>query len=258
MATFLFDRIVFGPIKSRRLGSSLGINLLPNESKLCNFNCIYCECGWNSKEAKKSFHPRDEVKQHLKEKLDELKKFHNLPDVITFAGNGEPTMHPEFAGIIDDTIELRNAVSPKTKIAVLSNATLISRPNVFEALKKVDQNILKLDSAFEATVNLINNPQGSYSTQKLVDKLKEFEGRLIIQTMFLKGTYNGLVVDNTTEVEVSAWLELLLQIKPNELMIYTIARDTPAKDLEKVEVDELNAIAARAKQLLGIPVQVSA
>lgn len=258
MATFLFDRIVFGPIKSRRLGSSLGINLLPNESKLCNFNCIYCECGWNSKEAKKNFHPRDEVKQHLKEKLDELKKFHNLPDVITFAGNGEPTMHPEFAGIIDDTIELRNAVSPKTKIAVLSNATLISRPNVFEALKKVDQNILKLDSAFEATVNLINNPQGSYSTQKLVDKLKEFEGRLIIQTMFLKGTYNGLVVDNTTEVEVSAWLELLLQIKPNELMIYTIARDTPAKDLEKVEVDELNAIAARAKQLLGIPVQVSA
>lgn len=258
MATFLFDRIVFGPIKSRRLGSSLGINLLPNESKLCNFNCIYCECGWNSKEAKKSFHPRDEVKQHLKEKLDELKKFHNLPDVITFAGNGEPTMHPEFAGIIDDTIELRNAVSPKTKIAVLSNATLISRPNVFEALKKVDQNILKLDSAFEATVNLINNPQGSYSTQKLVDKLKEFEGKLIIQTMFLKGTYNGLVVDNTTEVEVSAWLELLLQIKPNELMIYTIARDTPAKDLEKVEVDELNAIAARAKQLLGIPVQVSA
>jgi wyosine [tRNA(Phe)-imidazoG37] synthetase (radical SAM superfamily) len=258
MATFLFDRIVFGPIKSRRLGSSLGINLLPNESKLCNFNCIYCECGWNSKEAKKSFHPRDEVKQHLKEKLDELKKFHNLPDVITFAGNGEPTMHPEFAGIIDDTIELRNAVSPKTKIAVLSNATLISRPNVFEALKKVDQNILKLDSAFEATVNLINNPQGSYSTKKLVDKLKEFEGRLIIQTMFLKGTYNGLVVDNTTEVEVSAWLELLLQIKPNELMIYTIARDTPAKDLEKVEVDELNAIAARAKQLLGIPVQVSA
>jgi len=258
MPTFLFDEIVFGPIKSRRLGSSLGINLLPIDSKLCNFNCIYCECGWNESVTRKEFHPRQVVKAHLKAKLEELKKFHNLPDVITFAGNGEPTMHPDFDGIIDDAIEIRNNISPKTKIAVLSNATLIGREKVFNALKKVDQNILKLDSAFEATVKLINNPQGEYSTAKLVEVLKAFSGKLTIQTMFLRGSFNGQPVDNTTPAELEAWMTLLAEIKPAELMVYTISRDTPAPDLHKVSEEELNAIAHTVKHQLAIPVQVSA
>lgn len=258
MATFLFEKIVFGPIKSRRLGSSLGVNLLPVESKLCNFNCIYCECGWNDSSLKKSFHPRNEVRESLKLKLEELRKFHNLPDVITFAGNGEPTMHPEFEEIIDDTIVLRNEYSPKTKIAVLSNATLIGRDKVFNALKKVDQNILKLDSAFESTVLQINKPHGTYSTQKLVDRLKEFKGEVTIQTMFLRGIFEGQTVDNTTPVELEAWLNLLAEIRPKEVMIYTIDRDTPAPDLIKIPVDELQRIAHEVTNRLGIHTQVSA
>lgn len=258
MATFLFDKIIFGPIKSRRLGSSLGVNLLPNDSKLCSFDCIYCECGWNTPSAGKVFHPREEVKARLKEKLEELGKQNSLPDVITFAGNGEPTMHPDFDGIIDDTIELRNTLSPKTRIAVLSNATLIGREKVFNALKKVDQNILKLDSAFEETVRLLNNPQGEYSTAVLVERLKKFEGNLTIQTLFVRGSYNGQAVDNTTPTELEAWMKLLAEIKPKELMVYTIARDTPAPDLVKVPEKELRAIADTVTQTLGIPVQVSA
>lgn len=258
MATFLFENIVFGPIKSRRLGSSLGINLLPTDSKLCNFNCIYCECGWNTPSTRKQFHTRQEVKDALKSKLEELKKFHNLPDVITFAGNGEPTMHPEFDGIIDDTIEIRNSIAPKAKIAVLSNATLIGREKVFEALKKVDQNILKLDSAFEATVQLINKPQGSFSIEKLVENLKHFSGELTIQTMFVRGHFEGQVIDNTTPEEVNAWLDLLAQIKPKEVMVYTIDRDTPAPDLVKVPAEELKVIAQKAAQRIGTHTQVSA
>lgn len=258
MSTFLFDKIIFGPIKSRRLGSSLGINLLPNDSKLCSFNCIYCECGWNSPAAHKSFHPREEVKSNLRAKLEELKAEGSLPDVITFAGNGEPTMHPEFEGIIDDTINLRNEISPKTKIAVLSNATLIGREPVFNALMKVDQNILKLDSAFEDTVHLINNPQGSYSTPSLVERLKAFEGKVTIQTLFVRGSYNGQTVDNTTPEELAAWMTLLTEIKPMSVMVYTIARDTPAPDLVKVPEKELRAIAKMVKETLNIPVQVSA
>jgi wyosine [tRNA(Phe)-imidazoG37] synthetase (radical SAM superfamily) len=258
MATFLFEKIVFGPIKSRRLGSSLGINLLPVDSKLCNFDCIYCECGWNDASAKKAFHPREEVKEALKAKLEELKKFHNLPDVITFAGNGEPTMHPDFEGIIDDTIALRNEHSPKTKIAVLSNATLIGREKVFNALKKVDQNILKLDSAFEETVLLVNKPHGEYSTAKVVERLKEFKGQVTIQTMFLRGTFDGKPVDNTTHQEIEAWLNLLAEIKPKEVMVYTIDRDTPAPDLVKVPAEELHAIAHTVTSRLGIHTQVSA
>lgn len=258
MATILFDKIVFGPIKSRRLGSSLGINLLPVDAKLCNFNCIYCECGWNESGIKKAFHPRQEVRESLKEKLVELKKFHNLPDVITFAGNGEPTMHPEFEGIIDDTIALRDTLSPKTKIAVLSNATLIGRQSVFNALRKVDQNILKLDSAFEDTVQLINKPQGSYSTAEVVKNLQAFEGDLTIQTLFVRGTYEGKPVDNATDQEVEAWLALLEQIRPREVMIYTIDRETPAPDLQKVPFEELDTIAKLVVDRLGIPVQVSA
>lgn len=258
MATFLFEHIVFGPIKSRRLGSSLGINLLPTESKLCNFDCIYCECGWNMSGGKKTFHSRDDVRESLRHRLGELKKFHDLPDVITFAGNGEPTMHPEFDGIIDDTIALRNELSPKTKIAVLSNATLIGHDKVFNALKKVEQNILKLDSAFESTVLLINRPNGTYSTQKVVERLMEFKGSVTIQTMFVRGTFEGQKVDNTVKEEIDAWLNLLAQIKPKEVMIYTIDRDTPAPDLEKVPAEELHAIAKVVNSQLGIHTQVSA
>ncbi|MEN8116614.1 MAG: radical SAM protein [Bacteroidota bacterium] len=258
MATFLFDKIIFGPVKSRRLGISLGINLLPTDVKVCSFDCIYCECGWTPKEYEKkvTLPARSEVREKLEEMLLKMKAKKQLPDVITFAGNGEPTMHLEFAGIINDTIELRDRHAPNARIAVLSNATMLHKKPVFEALLKIRDNIQKLDSAFEETVKLIDRPRGIFKLDKAIEQLIAFNGKVIIQTMFVRGTFSGQTVDNTTEKEIAAWLSLLKKINPLQVMIYTIARDTPVDTLKKVSVEELNAIADRVRRA-GFDVQVS-
>lgn len=258
MATFLFDQIIFGPVKSRRLGISLGINLLPTDSKVCSFDCIYCECGWNPrKRVKKAVLPtRIEVKELLEEKLKEMAAQRELPDVITFAGNGEPTLHPEFEQIIDDTIALRNELASKARIAVLSNATMLHKPSVVRALLKIEDNIQKLDSAFEATIRLIDCPASTFNLQEVVYNLQSFDGKVIIQTMFLKGNFKDQMIDNTTESEVSEWLQLVKKIKPSKVMIYTIDRDTPATGLQKVTIEELQKIAQRVT-MAGFDVSVS-
>jgi wyosine [tRNA(Phe)-imidazoG37] synthetase (radical SAM superfamily) len=260
MATFLFDKIIFGPVKSRRLGVSLGINLLPETKKICNFNCIYCECGWTKSTNQKNFRfpPRQDVYDALDAKLSEMKVANRHPDTITYAGNGEPTLHPEFPGIIDDSIKLREKYFPDTKIAVLSNSTSITNPLIKAALLKVDMNILKLDSAFDLTVKIHNQPRVNVSVRELIENLRDFKGRLIIQTLFLRGIYKGKVIDNTTPAEIEAWLKALELIKPSEVMIYTISRDTPeGGTLNKVPAGELKDIAALVKKL-GIDTQVSA
>lgn len=178
------------------------------------------------------------------------------PDVITFAGNGEPTLHPDFELIIEDTIALRDKHCPAAKVSVLSNATQIHRDDVRRALLRVDNNILKLDSAFDSTVQLVNKPQGAYTVARTVELLKKFEGELIVQTMFLRGEYLSQRVDNTTEEEVSAWLKLIEEIAPKQVMVYSLDRDTPCQTLEKVEKDELRAIAARV-EALGIACSVA-
>ena len=243
--TALFGDVIFGPVRSRRLGTSLGVNLLPVSSKLCNFNCIYCECGW-TEGAGGRFNSRGDVRELLRAKLETVPP----PDTITFAGNGEPTMHPEFEAIIDDVVELRNNLCPATKISVLSNGTMIGRESVRRALSKVDNNILKLDSAIDATVNRINDPLGRYSVAEVIENMKLFGGELIVQTMFLRGAG----VDNTTPEEVSAWLDALRQIRPQEVMVYTIDRDTPMAGLEKVSEKELAAIRELANKKLKIPI----
>lgn len=259
MATFLFDEIIFGPVRSRRLGVSLGINLLPTERKICNFNCIYCECGWTTdiEKVKDKLPSRGEVFRALDRKLSEMKVSKEHPDVITFAGNGEPTLHPEFAGIIDDSITLRNKYFPKAKIAVLSNATNIEKSVIRNALLKVDQNILKLDSAIDSTVLLHNQPKGTFNAEKLIESLSEFNGNVIVQTLFLRGTYKGSTIDNTTPDEITAWLKAIKKIRPSEVMIYTISRDTPLGDqLKKVPHRELREISSKVEKL-GIKTQVS-
>ncbi|HOP58022.1 MAG TPA: radical SAM protein [Bacteroidales bacterium] len=259
MPTFLFDKIIFGPVKSRRLGVSLGINLLPVTRKICNFNCIYCECGltMNSTVKGEPLPSRKEVYEALREKLSSMKEKNQDIDVITYAGNGEPTLHPEFTGIIDDSIELRNRYFPEASIAVLSNATTIHKPSVRKALTKVDQNILKLDSALDPTIKIHNQPHGDFHVATLIENLKKFKGNLIVQTMFVRGIYRGRVIDNTTPSEIEAWLEALKSIKPSEVMIYTISRDTPETgQLKKVPFDELNKIADKVRET-GIKTQVS-
>ena len=255
--TSLYDNIIFGPIRSRRLGLSLGVNLLPIESKLCSFDCIYCECGWNDEHpGKRRFNAREDVYNMLDETLQKMVADGTPPDVITFAGNGEPTMHPDFENIIEDTIALRDKHCPNAKVSVLSNATQIHREDVCRALRRVDNNILKLDSAFDATVQLVNKPQGNYTVARTVELLKAFNGELILQTMFLRGEYLGKRVDNTTEEEVLAWLKLVEEIGPKQVMVYSLDRDTPCQTLEKVEKDELRLIAERV-EALGIKCSVA-
>ena len=255
--TSLYDNIIFGPIKSRRLGLSLGVNLLPIESKLCNFNCIYCECGWNEEhEGKKRFNSRDDVRTMLRSTLSRMTTEGTPPDVITFAGNGEPTMHPDFEQIIDDTIALRDELCPTAKVSVLSNATQIGREDVVRALLRVDNNILKLDSAFDSTVQIMNKPVGNYSVARIVDLMKQFHGNMILQTMFLRGEYMGKRIDNTSEQEVLAWLEVVKKIAPKKVMVYSIDRDTPCQTLEKVSKDELSKIASHV-EALGIECSVA-
>lgn len=239
------------------MGLSLGVNLLPIDSKLCSFDCIYCECGWNDEHpGKRRFNSRDDVRTLLDATLAKMVGEGTPPDVITFAGNGEPTLHPEFEQIIEDTIALRDKHSPEAKVSVLSNATQIHREDVRRALLRVDNNILKLDSAFDATVQLINKPQGAYTVERTVELLKAFGGELIVQTMFLRGEYLGQRVDNTTDVEVEAWLRLIEEIAPKQVMVYSLDRDTPCQTLEKVEKEELRKIAARV-EALGIACSVA-
>lgn len=254
----LFHETIFGPIKSRRLGISLGVNLLPTDGKLCSFDCIYCECGLNENGRTKSKIPTlEQVKTDLNNKLRIMKENHEELDVITFAGNGEPTLHPDFENIIDITIEARDKYYPDAKISVLSNGMHVDKESVYRALKKVDNNILKLDSAIDATAKLMDRPNANtYNIAKQVELFKKFDGNFILQTMFLRGNVNGVDIDNTSDTEINAWLAFLRDLKPKEVMIYTIDRETPLKSLKKVSLEELNQIGEKVKQL-GLKINIA-
>ena len=260
MQRVLFHETIFGPIKSRRLGSSLGVNLSPNDGKVCSFDCLYCEAGYNAQGPGTTGLPRrEDVARLLEEKLKAMKAEGSPLDVITFSGNGEPTMHPDFGGIIDDTIALRDKYFPAVKISVLSNSTRLHRPDVVEALKRVDNNILKLDSAFDRTAALLDRPVDSrYSVEDVIESLREFEGQAIVQTMITRGSHDGKSVDNSNDEEVDALIEAYRRIKPREVMIYTIDRPTPERSLQHVSREELDRIAERITSATGITVQVSA
>lgn len=256
--TVIYPSPIFGPVHSRRLGVSLGINLMPADGKVCTFDCIYCECGFNKDRRPKQKRPtRQEVKDALERTLINMHNSGTHPDVLTFAGNGEPTCHPEFAGIIDDTIELRNQYCPDAKVSVLSNTTMAHRQSVHDALMKVDNNILKLDTVDPLYINKVDRPTSSaYNVADIIECMKSFNGHVIIQTMFMKGTIDGDSVDNTGEEYVAPWLEAVKSIAPMEVMIYTIDRETPDHDLLKATHEELDGIRDRVIQA-GIPCTAS-
>lgn len=257
--TVLFHSTVFGPIHSRRLGVSLGINLSPDDGKVCSFDCIYCEAGYNSQgTGTTGLPPREKVRIDLERKLSQMKEAGQPLDVITFSGNGEPTLNPDFPGIIDDVMALRDRFYPDAKVSVLTNSTRIFTPEVAEALKKVDNNILKLDSAIEPTMRLIDQPVSErFTVENVVEGLRQFSGSGIIQTMMLRGEHKGNKVDNTTPEEVDALIEAYKAIGPREIMIYSLDRSTPEEKLVKVEKPELEAIGKRIEAATGIPVQVN-
>ncbi|MBO4986772.1 MAG: radical SAM protein [Paludibacteraceae bacterium] len=252
----LFDSIVYGPIRSRRLGVSLGMNLMPTTAKLCTFDCVYCECGWNQPVSHPIIPTREQVREALASRLIALSP--NSIDVITFSGNGEPTLHPEFLGIIEDTCALRDQYCPKAKISVLSNSTQLGRQDVVEALRLCDNRILKLDSAIDATMRLIDKPVNTNLTvEQIAQWLALFNGDFTLQTCFLRGEYCGQTIDNTTREELSAWYAMIERLHPQQVMIYVIDRATPLQTLSKVPAAEMEAIAAPLREK-GIDVIVSA
>lgn len=250
----LFDSIVYGPIRSRRLGVSLGVNLMPTDAKLCSFDCVYCECGWNQS----VLHPQLPTRQQVREALNsQLSTVNYQLDVITFSGNGEPTMHPDFLGIIQDTCTLRDQYCPNAKVSVLSNSTQLGRVEVVQALKLCDNRILKLDSAIDATMRLIDKPVNPHLTvAQVMEWLQQFDGDFTLQTCFLRGDYHGQVIDNTTSEELAAWYQAVEILHPKQVMIYVIDRATPLQTLEKIPAEQMQAIA---KPLLdkGIEVIIS-
>lgn len=251
MSTVLYPSPIFGPIHSRRLGLSLGINLMPADGKICTFDCIYCECGFNSQHHPRLHRPtRQEVHDALQIQLQKMAIKGLCPDVLTFAGNGEPTAHPDFPAIIDDTIHLRNALCPATRISVLSNSTMILRPKVHATLMRVDNNIMKLDTISPEYITRIDRPTGHYDVERIIEGLKGFKGHVIIQTMFMKGfDENGQSVDNTGDDYVGPWIRALQRIKPQSVMVYTIDRETPDHALQKASHEELDTIVTRLGNL---------
>jgi wyosine [tRNA(Phe)-imidazoG37] synthetase (radical SAM superfamily) len=247
----LFDKIVFGPVHSRRFNTSLGINLLPRNFKYCSFNCIYCECGWtySEKQHLDTFYSAEEVKEALEIKLSEMARKSEHLDAITFAGNGEPTLHPEFPQITQDTLLLRDKYFKSVKVIVLSNSTTLNNPAIVQALSSVDGAVLKLDAGSEEMFRLINQPLMNINLHDIVEELKKFKHNLTIQSLFLKGMINGINVDNTTDKEINLWLENLKQIMPQKVMIYPIDRETPAKNIIKIPKNILNEIGEKVKKL---------
>lgn len=257
MSTIIYPSPIFGPVHSRRLGLSLGINLLPGDGKVCSFDCVYCECGFNeSHRPEQPLPTRQEVAAALEERLLQMQADGRLPDVLTFAGNGEPTCHPHFAEIIDDTIRLRDRYCPAARVSVLSNATLIHRPSVYAALLRVDNNILKLDTVSEDYIRLVDHPAGSYDVSRTIESMKAFHGHVIIQTMFMQGDCGGEDVDNTGDAYVLPWLRAVCDIAPQQVMVYTIDRETPTAGLRKATPAQLDRIAALVRAA-GIECSVS-
>lgn len=244
MSTVIYPSPIFGPIHSRRLGISLGINLLPADGKVCTFDCIYCECGFNADHKTSSNFPsRGEVAEKLEAKLKEMAESGEHPDVLTFAGNGEPTQSPYFPEVVDDVIRLRDQYCPEAKVSVLSNSTFIHRQKVRDALMKVDNNILKLDTIDDDYIGKVNRPViSSYRAAKIIETMKSFNGRLAIQTLFMNGkSKEGIDIGNVKEELIGPWLKAVREIGPREVMIYTIARETPDPNLEKASKEELDA-----------------
>lgn len=259
MQTVLFHSTIFGPIHSRRLGISLGVNLMPNDGKICSFDCVYCEAGYNAQgQGTTGLPTHTTVKRQLRNKLKQMKEAGENLDVITFSGNGEPTLHPQFKEVVHDVIVLRDQYFPNARVSVLSNATLASNPNVKKALLAVDNNILKLDSVVPSTMRLINQPKSpNVIPAGIIEDLAEYGGKCIVQTMLLRGEHNGQRIDNTTDAEIEALIDAYKTIKPQEVMIYSIDRKTPEEHLEKVGREELEAIGRRI-EAAGIKVQVNA
>jgi wyosine [tRNA(Phe)-imidazoG37] synthetase (radical SAM superfamily) len=248
---FLWNKIAFGPIHSRRLGSSLGINISPTTVKICSFDCIYCECGWTLEKQidPNLFLSAEEICVAIEAKLCQCKETDTHIDSITFSGNGEPTLHPDFYQIIDTLIVLRDKYYPKTVITCLSNATQLANKEVLTALKKIDKPILKLDAVTEPFFQLINKPTITISIKEIIKQLQQLDGDFILQSLFFKGNIDGQFFDNASEPHLSLWIDIVKRLHPKKVMLYSLDRNTPAQGLEKIPIEQLQAIVEQLQKI---------
>lgn len=235
--------IIYGPVKSRRLGTSLGINLLSTKRKICTFNCVYCQYGWTQFRErtleKKKLLPG--VREVLEATEKALKEIHPKPAYITFSGNGEPTLHPHFDELADGVVQLRNRFSPKSKTAILTNSTNANQSRVRKALSKLDLCIMKLDCGNEAVFKRYNRPRRRIRLKDIVVSLQLMEATTI-QALFSggsEGNYNPACLDE--------WIEKILLISPRHVQLYTLDRFYPSKNIRPLSKDELLFIKKRLK-----------
>ena len=250
MSTFLWESIAFGPIHSRRLGHSLGINLMPVDEKICTFNCLYCECGWTLEKNlnARAPYPLETVMEAIEHKLAECACIGTPVDGITFSGNGEPTLYPWFDQVIDRLLQLRDQFYPHAVITCLSNATQLCRPEIVEALKRIENPMLKLDAGSQEMLDIVNAPIVPVDIEQVTDQLCSFNGNLVIQTMFLSGEQDGKVFDNSVEPEWSQWLARIRRIRPKRIVIYSLDRETPALQLHKFDKPYLDGIVKKLRE----------
>ncbi|MBI4244435.1 MAG: radical SAM protein [Planctomycetes bacterium] len=241
----LLSKYTYGPVESRRYGKSLGVNVLPPSVKVCSFNCPYCQLGWTyKKDIKEVKYPdSSEILKELEQRLTSEPQI----DSITFSGNGEPTMHPDFLRIVRKTIELRNRYKPAAITTVLTDGVHIESEGILEALELIDNPMVKLDAGTEKMFKVVNIPMVEITLRTVVDNILKLKKRKI-QTMFVKGR-----IDNTVDEEVNAWLELLKEIQPQEVHIYSIDRYPADTRLEVVSREVLDKIASKVK-FIGIRV----
>lgn len=252
--TIIYPSPIFGPVKSRRLGISLGINLMPGDGKWCSFDCVYCECGLNKDHrAKEPLPTVEEVHNKLNQKLKEMKEKGEGLDVLTFSGNGEPTLHPKFPEIVDKVLSLRKEYFPNAKVTVLSNSTQIHLDRVRNALMKVDNALMKLDTVDMDYINAVDQPTGHYDVEKIIENLIKMNGHAIVQTILMKGNIrdkegNKISVDNCNDKYIEPYIEALKRIKPRQVMIYTLDREWPTEGLEKANKETMDAVAEKIRQ----------
>ena len=248
--------IIYGPVRSRRLGLSLGINLLPTDYKLCSFNCVYCQYGWTKKA---TLAPTQEladlpglaaIATAIEAALEQLASAGKTVDSITVCGNGEPTLYPQLAEVIVAAKELRDRYLPQARLAILSNSSTVGDPAVREALDLLDLKIMKFDAGSEEMFRQLNHPRAPIYMGDIVTGLKELKN-IILQSLFVQGR-----VTNADPDSVGLWAEKVREIRPIGVQVYTLEREPADLRIEKVSLTTLQWIAEQVRWRAGVPVEV--
>ena len=244
--------ILYGPIRSKRLGCSLGLNLFPSDRKVCSFDCVYCHFGGTTDHVRQSERLGIPSVTEVLAAVEEFLKSDNDFDYITFSGNGEPTMYPDFAELVPKLHELIRRRRPSVRLALLSNSSCVGEESLYPALKLIDLPIFKLDAGNQTTFEILNRPCPGVTISAIIDGLTRLSARqeIIIQTVMVDGpvpNHDGQAFDD--------WIVAIRRIRPGAIQLYTTDRPVADTRVRKVSDRQLETIAARIRELTGVPAQ---